>query len=149
MDDLNDLRAAIVAEARSWLNTPYHHAAQIKGVGCDCAMFPAAVYHAMGLIGEPEFESYPQDWNLHRSEERYLSMVETMARPVTGLPEAGDFVLWRWGRCFAHGAIVSQWPGIIHAVRGQGVVIDDASRNARLADPSRDRLCFTVVGEVG
>lgn len=148
MADPSDLRAAIVAEARSWLRTPYHHAAQIKGVGCDCAMFPAAVYQAVGLISAPQIDSYPQDWNLHRSEERYLSMVEEIARPVSGRPQAGDFVLWRWGRCFAHGAIVEHWPRIIHAARGQGVIEDDASRNSRLADPTRARLFFTVVGEV-
>ena len=29
-------RADIVEEARSWLGTPYHHQAALKGVGCDC-----------------------------------------------------------------------------------------------------------------
>jgi NlpC/P60 family putative phage cell wall peptidase len=28
--------AAIVAEARSWLGTPWQHQAALKGVGCDC-----------------------------------------------------------------------------------------------------------------
>ena len=31
-------RAAVVAAAREWIGTPYHHMADIKGVGCDCAM---------------------------------------------------------------------------------------------------------------
>jgi hypothetical protein len=29
-------REAIVAAARSWLGTPYHHQASLKGVGSDC-----------------------------------------------------------------------------------------------------------------
>ena len=29
-------RARIVATARSWLGTPYHHQASLRGVGCDC-----------------------------------------------------------------------------------------------------------------
>lgn len=30
-------RAAVIAEAESWLSTPYHHEARIKGHGVDCA----------------------------------------------------------------------------------------------------------------
>ncbi|MDX3810210.1 MAG: peptidase P60, partial [Bosea sp. (in: a-proteobacteria)] len=29
-------RAVIVAAAREWLGTPYHHQASLRGVGCDC-----------------------------------------------------------------------------------------------------------------
>lgn len=29
-------RKAIVNAARSWLGTPYHHQASLRGVGCDC-----------------------------------------------------------------------------------------------------------------
>ncbi len=29
-------RAAIVAEARSWIGTPHRHQASLKDVGCDC-----------------------------------------------------------------------------------------------------------------
>lgn len=29
-------REAVIAAARSWLGTPYHHQASRKGVGCDC-----------------------------------------------------------------------------------------------------------------
>ena len=28
-------RSALIAEARSWLGTPWHHQASLKGVGCD------------------------------------------------------------------------------------------------------------------
>ena len=29
-------REQIVAAARGWAGTPYHHQASVKGVGCDC-----------------------------------------------------------------------------------------------------------------
>ena len=45
-----DLRQRIVEEARSWLGTPYHHQAMVKGAGVDCAMILVAVYRAVGLI---------------------------------------------------------------------------------------------------
>jgi cell wall-associated NlpC family hydrolase len=136
-------RAAVVAAARAWLGTPYHHMGRLKGVGCDCAMFPAEVYHAAGRLPRIEVESYPIDWNLHRDQERYLAMVRAHARR-TAVPLPGDFVLYRWGRTLAHGAIVLAWPMIIHAVRNLGVVEEDASLNARLADPGRERHFYTL-----
>lgn len=40
-EDLNNrsqfTREAIVQEARTWLNTPFHHQGRVKGAGCDCA----------------------------------------------------------------------------------------------------------------
>ena len=41
------------------------------------------------------------------------------------LAELGDLVLWRYGRTFSHGAIVVGSGRIVHAVRGQGVVLGD------------------------
>lgn len=29
-------REQVVAEARAWIGTPWHHQAAVKGVGCDC-----------------------------------------------------------------------------------------------------------------
>jgi NlpC/P60 family putative phage cell wall peptidase len=36
--------ADIVAIARTWLGTPYHHQASVKGVGCDCLGLVRGVY---------------------------------------------------------------------------------------------------------
>jgi cell wall-associated NlpC family hydrolase len=48
-----DPRAAIVAEARSWIGTPYRHQASLKGVGTDCLGLLRGVWR--GVIGaEPE-----------------------------------------------------------------------------------------------
>ena len=123
-------RRAVAAEALTWLNTPYHHAARIKGVGVDCAMLPAAVYRATGLIPAFEIAHYPPDWHLHRDTERYLEIVTRHATEVPAPTGPGDFVLYRFGRAFAHGAIVLDWPTVIHAVMRVGVVLDrgDAGR---------------------
>ena len=45
-------RVAVVAAARSWLGTPYHHAADVKGRkgGVDCAMLLVRVYCDLGLV---------------------------------------------------------------------------------------------------
>lgn len=57
-------RAAVVAEARTWLGTPYHHEACVKGAGVDCGMLLRAVYIATGVMPKFEVESYPRDWHL-------------------------------------------------------------------------------------
>jgi len=46
-------RQLVIKEALTWLSTPFHHEAMIKGAGVDCGMFLAAVYRVAGLI--PEF----------------------------------------------------------------------------------------------
>jgi cell wall-associated NlpC family hydrolase len=38
MSEGNSIRAAVVAEARSWLGTPFHHQGRVKAAGVDCAM---------------------------------------------------------------------------------------------------------------
>jgi len=55
-------RAAVVAEARSWIGTPYRHQASCKGVGCDCLGLVRGVWRA--AIGpEPEATPpYAADW---------------------------------------------------------------------------------------
>lgn len=119
----DEQRAAVVAEARTWIRTPYHPAGRMKHVGCDCLTFPAEVYEAAGVIPRQEPGYYPPDWHLHRSDERYLAGVLKIASEVPA-PRSGDFVLWRIGRALAHGAIVVAWPRIIHAVQGVGVIED-------------------------
>lgn len=131
--DEAERRTAIVAEAQTWIGTRYHHHGRIKGVGTDCAMYLAAVYHAVGLIPAVDPRPYPPDWHLHRDEERYLGWVTQYAHPVDQ-PGKGDVVLFRFGRCFAHGAIVLAWPTIIHAyMKEGGVVIGDAEKDHYLA----------------
>ena len=126
-------RTAVVEEARSWLRTPYHHQGRIKGVGVDCAMLLCDVYHQVGLIPYIDPRPYPVDWNQHRSTERYLEWVEQYARPVSA-PQPGDIAVWRFGRCFAHGAIVVEWPTVIHAVlRERSCTTSDASIHSQLS----------------
>lgn len=39
----------IVRQARTWLNTPYHHQGRLKGVGVDCAGLIIGVAHELQL----------------------------------------------------------------------------------------------------
>ncbi len=139
---LHASRSAVVAEALSWLRTPYHHRGRLKHTGVDCAQFPLQVYAACGLIDPFDPGDYPPDWHLHRSQERYLEPVCRLARqiePATVQP--GDFVVFRVGRCFAHGAIVIDWPRIVHAVVNHCVMLDEATSGRLAKSPF---LAFTL-----
>lgn len=122
-----EIRAQVVAEARTWLNTPYHHQGGIKGAGVDCAFFLIRVFHAVGLIPDIDPRPYPPDWHLHRDAERYLEWVKQYGRAVMD-PHPGDIALYQFGRCISHGAIVLDWPTVIHSYIGQGVRLEIAGQ---------------------
>ena len=119
-------RAAVVAEAMTWLKTPYHHHARVKGAGCDCAQFPAAVYEMAGLMDHVE-PVYPHDWHMHRNEELYLEWADRVGATEIPVEAAGpgDFIIWKFGRTFSHGAIFVEPPMIIHATQAAGMVTLD------------------------
>ncbi|MGH7033821.1 MAG: C40 family peptidase [Stellaceae bacterium] len=126
-------RARVVAEARTWLRTPYHHMGRIKGAGVDCAALLAEVYARAGVLPPLDLPFYPPDWHLHRDSERYLDFVLAHAIETDREAEPGDLALWRFGRCFSHGAIVIDWPLVIHAYAGRGCVLEDAGKAHWLA----------------
>ncbi len=136
-------RRKIVQAAREWLGTPYHHRACVKGAGADCATFPLAVYKQCGLIpAEYRPPAYAMQWHLHRSEELYLSEIEKFCCEIVTPPEPGDFVVFRFGRTFSHGAIVLDWPLIIHSCIPHGVLLTDGSKDGELI--GRDQKFFAV-----
>ncbi len=148
-------RAAIVNEARSWLGTPYHVRACVKGVGCDCSSFLMGVGIGCGMILNDEIEElvYSGDCWAHWSDEKYRRIVmkhtsklleSTVYRCGPGLPFApGTLILVRVGgsRFLNHGAIVTDWPKIIHSVQ-PCVEEVDASMNAMWANNTAEAFDF-------
>lgn len=113
-------RQRVVEIARTWIGTPYLSNAMVRGAGVDCAMLLIGVYREAGLLPDDlDPRPYPPQWHLHQGEERYKNIVERFAKEVAAPPERiplpGDVVLFKIGRLFAHGGIVSNWPKIIHA----------------------------------
>ena len=131
MDEI-EARVKIVEEAKSWIGTPYISNGMIKGPrgGTDCAMFLVGVYSNIGLIPR-EFDPrpYPPQWHVHRNEEKYLGYVLQFVKEIEGLPKPGDLAMFKIGQVFAHGAIVIEWPNVIHAIGNDCVTPEDISKS--------------------
>jgi cell wall-associated NlpC family hydrolase len=102
-----DQRRFVVREARSWIGTPYHPQADIKGAGVDCGMLLVRVFVDTGLCAPFDPRPYADDWYLHRSEERYLGFIFDRTKEVAS-PLPGDVMVFRYGRCYAHGGVVTE-----------------------------------------
>jgi len=128
------LTSDIVAEARSWVGTPYHHMARVKGAGVDCGQLLVACFAAAGYVEDFDPGYYTSDWHLHRDVDLYLQLIEKYfdrAPEDTELPlkdridftaNPGDVLMFRVGRVYSHGAIVSEWPRIIHSYQPSEMV---------------------------
>lgn len=122
-------RQQVIKEALSWLKTPYHDEARVKGAGVDCGMLILQVFENCGLLEHVDVPHYAPDFYLHRSEEQYLGWVERYCKKVQRDPLPGDIILCKYGRCISHGGIVVEWPQIIHAYkRARAVILDDATK---------------------
>ena len=117
-------RGAIVAEALSWVGTPYRHQASLKGVGCDCLGLVRGVWRA--LVGdEPErLPAYTPDWAEAAGEETLAAAGRRHLVPVPldGIA-AGDVLLFRWRDALPakHAAILVAPDRLVHAHQGAAV----------------------------
>lgn len=130
-----ELRDQVVTEARTWLKTPWHHAARMKGAGVDCAYFLVRTFAAAGLIPDLKLGYYPPDWHLHQDRPRFLEVLAKYADPLERDPLPGDVAMFKFGRHAAHGSIVVKWPLVIHAyMTERAVVLSDVERNPDLVE---------------
>lgn len=116
-----ELRARIVQEAKTWVQTPWHHQGRVKGIGVDCAQLLIGVYAWVGIIRDFEPEHYGIDWAFHRDEPRFLTqLLEHCIRVRAPLP--GDIALYTYGRHASHGGICLGDGLLLHAWRDEGKV---------------------------
>jgi len=113
------IRAHVVAEARTWIGTPYHHQASLKGVGCDCLGLLRGVWRE--IVGtEPEVPpAYSRDWAEALGQE---TLAEAARRHLTPIAPAdvqpGDVLLFAVSdnAPAKHCAIVTAPGRMIHAI---------------------------------
>ncbi len=145
--DESTQRAEVLRIARTWIGTPFHDQQKCKGAGVDCAQFIAAIFEEAGLIDIVDIGYYSPQWFLHRDEERYLSYVLPRAMEIVEREAmAADLVVFKIGRCFAHGAILTEegWPHVIHAYKPEGIVTFGRGDAGDLS--SRQRRFFRYAG---
>jgi NlpC/P60 family putative phage cell wall peptidase len=124
---VSGIGAAVVAEARSWIGTPYVHQASACGHGADCLGLLRGVWRA--LFGdEPEaMPPYTRDWGEPSGDEILLRAAARHLAPAEGGLAAGDVLLFRMrDRAIAKhlglAASTGRTPSFIHAYTGHGVV---------------------------
>ena len=122
--DILALRESVVAEARTWLKTKFHHQARKKGVGVDCAMLSLEVGREAGVfpVDVRTFRKVTQRYGRHPDPERMraafleLGAVEITAAEAT----IGDVAWMHWGNLMPiHTAIIADIDGrasLIHAI---------------------------------
>jgi len=130
------LRAAVVAEARTWIGTPYRHQASLKGHGCDCLGLVRGVWRAVRGPEPEQPPPYTPDWAERGGAEALLLAARRWLVPQAGPPRPGDVLLFRMGpeAPAKHCAILSETHTLLHAYWGRAVV------ESRFAPWWRDRL---------
>lgn len=122
-------RQRVVDEARKWKGTPYHHCADVRGVGVDCAMLLVRVFVDLEMVPPFDPRPYAPDWHLHRSEEIYINHIigQGVGHEITeDQVGPGDLVVWKCGRTHSHGAIIVDWSKqrVIHALAKERLTIE-------------------------
>jgi hypothetical protein len=108
-------QAAFVAEARSWLGTPFRENCCTKGAGggVDCVRFALAVHVACGACDSFEVETLPvefvRNWHVHHTESRVFDFfhqpgVRARLRRIDedDQPIIGDMVAVKIDQCVHH-----------------------------------------------
>lgn len=139
-------RRHVVREAQSWVGTKYHPQGDVKGAGVDCGMLLVRVFVDAGLCAPFDPRPYADDWYLHRGEERYLGFIFDRTKEVAA-PLPGDVVAFRYGRCYAHGGIVTIASPltIVHAFQpALAVLEEEVARSPALCAAARHPRFFSL-----
>lgn len=109
----------VVAAARLWIGTPYHHQASLRGVGADCLGLVRGVWR--DLYGEEAERppGYSRDWGEASGEETLIRAATRHLLPRDkASAEPGDVLIFRMraGAIAKHAAVLATPTTIIHAM---------------------------------
>lgn len=112
-------RAQFVAEARTWLGTPYRHQGRLKGVAVDCIGLALCVARDVG-ISDFEFSGYQK-----RPDGTLKSHMDSKVEPVSfALAQPADLILFQFNNCPMHVGILSENWQVIHAYAPNRKVVE-------------------------
>ena len=116
-------RSDVVAAARSWIGTPYHHQASTKGIGTDCLGLVRGIYREIYGFEAEQPPAYSADWAEALGTE---TLLEAASRHLCAKSrehaEPGDILVFRMHReaRAKHLAVLTEAASIVHAVEGTG-----------------------------
>jgi NlpC/P60 family putative phage cell wall peptidase len=115
----------VITTARSWLGTPYHDQASLRGVGCDCLGLARGVWRE--VVGPEPFPipPYSRDWGETGPREVLAEGARKMMIEVpTAYAPPGALILFRMtSRAIAkHVGILTTPERFIHAYERLGVI---------------------------
>ncbi|MDW3221779.1 MAG: peptidase [Paracoccaceae bacterium] len=130
---MTPLQNQIVAEARTWIGTPYIHQSAVKGAGADCLGLLRGIWRSLHG-NEPEaVPAYSMDWSEPQGEERLWDAALRHLQPKDLDVEApGDVLLFRMraGGVAKHLGIagrIGEQASFIHAYSNYGVIENSLS----------------------
>lgn len=103
-------REDILAEAREWLNTPFHHQASLKGVGTDCGGMVKGTYRNLGI----DTSRAPTNYARTPANNMMEKVLAEFADKIS-VPKPGDIILFTFIREPQHLGIYTENGGVIHA----------------------------------
>ncbi len=120
---MTPFQAAVVAEARAWIGTPYVHQASVRGAGADCLGLVRGVWRAMVGAEPVAVPPYTPDWGEGPGREVLMGVACDWLRPAVA-PAPGDVILFRMraGSVAKHLGIATGPDRFVHAYTGHGVV---------------------------
>ena len=135
-------RTDIVRQARTWLGTPFHHQARLKGKGCDCLGLIVGVVDELGLKdkhGQP-LAGYDEVTYSKEPDGAYLT--EKLKALLDEVPiaeaQAGDLALFKVRENPQHMAFLTDYEntlGMVHSYAPARRVVEH-----RLDDDWKQRL---------
>jgi cell wall-associated NlpC family hydrolase len=128
-------RAHFEHELRSWIGTPFHGHACIRGAGVDCIHLLGEVYVATGFLESYSFPKYALDGGAHAPASLVIEWLHKSGCFVqVEAPEPGDLLCFAFKRLAWHvgGCIGGHQNSFIHAIAGAGVCEDHLPWSKRL-----------------
>lgn len=124
MPDLS--RETLIAAARGWLGTPFHHQASVRQVGCDCIGLIRGVALELGLPQGSFDDARYRGYSRVPIPGLLLQGLRTSLTPVAGgLDDAllGDILLFRIDDAPQHLALKTE-AGMLHAYARKRRVVE-------------------------
>ena len=118
--------SAALAEARSWIGTPYVHQASVKGAGTDCLGLVRGIWREFHGTEPETLPAYTPDWGEVGQVELLLGGAGRLLRPAPD-EEPGDVLVFRMraGAIAKHMGILAETgteATFVHAYDRHGVV---------------------------